>query len=121
MDEDDIPKPGQEEAYYKNRNAITNCLGSEIKKDVGRFNNTTNCSGFAAEVGDIIILTTDGIHDNLTRPQIEEIISRAVERRASSRQIVRDLILHARAVAEAGKEENPRAKQDDMTAVVIAL
>lgn len=70
----------------------------------------------AVNPGDRLIITSDGIHDNLKNSEIREIIKNA----KSSDEAKTTLLKKA---DERSKEEgqNPRAKPDDMSAIVIYI
>ncbi len=70
-------------------------------------------SAYVAEGGKIII-TSDGIHDNLTDKEIAE-IARASN---GSQSVAEELIRRA---CERSKEDHPRAKPDDMSAIVVGI
>ena len=80
------------------RNIIGACLD-------GRYGKHINVDTRDVEPGDIILATTDGIHDNLTRREIAELTN------------VKDLLVAA--LARSRDPEHPRAKPDDMTAVML--
>jgi len=99
----------QELMLFSKRNVITQCLGSgEIAPRIYTIEN------FAP--GDIILVCTDGISDNLTDLQIQEIL---LHHQNSPQDAVNHLIEKAEEISKLGKERNPRSKKDDMTAVVI--
>lgn len=66
--------------------------------------------------GDILAITSDGIHDNLTDTEINQIIGESRDK--TENEIARLLITAATKVAESG---TPRAKKDDMSAVIIKV
>ena len=80
------------------RNIVGACLD-------GGYDNYINVDTRDVEPGDIILATTDGIHDNLTRREIAELTN------------VKDLLVAA--LARSRDPEHPRAKPDDMTAVML--
>ena len=80
------------------RNIVGACLD-------GGYDNYINVDTRDVEPGDIILATTDGIHDNLTRREIAEWTT------------VKDLL--AAALARSRDTDHPRAKPDDMTAVML--
>lgn len=65
--------------------------------------------------GDRLIATSDGIHDNLTTTQMEQIISR---RDIPVTEIARNLVEMAEAVAQ---QDTVRSKPDDVSAVAIEM
>lgn len=88
----------QLEDAFTYRNIISACL------DGGR-NQLVNIDTLDLEAGDTIALMTDGIHDNLTRSEIANLAS------------VRDLL--AAALTRSRDSKHPRAKPDDMTAIIL--
>jgi PPM family protein phosphatase len=65
-----------------------------------------------ARKGDLFLICSDGITDNLTDPEIREILSAAV----SAADASRDLVERAYGKSQSGE---PRSKHDDLTAVVV--
>lgn len=137
VDGDDRPLKGHEGFYYANRRNITDSLG--IKR--GPDHEFTNEGQFYPEIGDLVILVTDGVSDAFDRVELERQIFLAVRagkspqeiseglvkatrddynesRRLKSRSKVQVIVDKARRV---DKQPNPRAKLDDATAVVIQL
>ncbi|MBA2288191.1 MAG: serine/threonine-protein phosphatase [Ktedonobacteraceae bacterium] len=94
-------------SYFEKRNGITQALG-DIRDPAIHTNQTTLAAG------DRIILCTDGIHDNLTDHEIEEIVRRA-PRTTGARRLVEQALQRSRADEQAAI----RAKSDDMSAIVI--
>lgn len=93
-----------EKNLFNGRNIITQALGiGDMKPTIGKFN---------AKKGDQIILTSDGIHDNLTNEQTEEILKQ------EPLDPAKKLVEEATIVSESN---SLRAKQDDMSAVVVEL
>jgi serine/threonine protein phosphatase PrpC len=66
--------------------------------------------------GDRLIATSDGVHDNLTTERIREIVSRP---HVEPREIAINLVDVAEATAAA--DTSPRAKPDDISAVVVII
>ncbi len=71
--------------------------------------------------GDRLLLTSDGVHDNLTRSQIEYILSsRQGDMLPSGRMAtgnqVNDLLSESKAISNSN---SPRAKPDDISAIII--
>ena len=99
----------QELNLFLKRNKITQYLGmGEITPRVYTIEN------FAP--GDIILVCTDGISDNLTDRQIQKIL---LDNKDNPQNAVESLIEKAKSISNEGKTNNPRSKKDDMTAVVI--
>jgi len=93
-----------EKNLFFGRNMITQALGIGVMKP--------NIGKFKAKKGDAIILTSDGVHDNLTNKQMEEILNQVQKDPAHA------LVKEAQRVSES---DFLRAKPDDMCAVVIEL
>lgn len=83
---------------FRQRNLIAACLN-------GGTSCVVNVDTLSVEPGDTILLTSDGIHDNLTRAEIAELGS------------AKDLL--AAAILRSRDDKNPRAKADDMTAILL--
>jgi serine/threonine protein phosphatase PrpC len=65
--------------------------------------------------GDFILLTTDGIHDNLTRDEMRQTVTGALEQGVDPAEaLVRNAKTRSREYPE-----HDRAKDDDMTAVLV--
>jgi len=89
---------------YKHRNAITRAVGKSEDFDVS--------SGIVTlKKGDKMLLSTDGIHDNLTKEQIADILRKGGG--------IKEIVAAAGAIADGGKEKNARAKMDDITGDLI--
>jgi protein phosphatase len=93
-------------AVFRQRNVIGASLGrgSEVRADVKHF---------SVKRGDLVILTTDGIHDNLTTQEMQRVLANAGN--ANYAQLL------TRAAQERSRQSHLRAKKDDMTAVVINI
>ena len=93
-----------EAGLFKSRHIITQALGlGLIKPRIGKFK---------AKTGEMIILTTDGIHANLTNKHIEQILQE------SSANPAQELVKAAAAVSQG---TSLRANRDDITVVVVKL
>lgn len=98
---------GRDLEAFRHRNVITSCLGHtnpamlKIRTKQWSFNPTD----------DVVLLTTDGIHDNLAHGEIEDIL-----RLADLKSVPEKLIGNAAVVAH---NDGFRAKRDDMTAVIM--
>jgi serine/threonine protein phosphatase PrpC len=96
-----------ERIYFEKRNGITQALGD-------RFPPTLHIEESSIAPGDRLLLCTDGIHDNLTDKELEELL------RQGARTTVARHIVHAAALRSRNDpSEVMRAKPDDMSAVVI--
>ena len=97
----------QELLIFERRNVITNALGATFNEHDNNIKEV-NLKNFQ-----MLILTTDGVHDNFTYDQIEEIILGSTPKDAA-----KNLVNYAYQVSTS---HTFRAKTDDITAVVIAL
>lgn len=93
-----------EQALFARRNVVTAPLGS------GEVNPVI----FTIEIlpGERLLATTDGVHDNLTQREMEEVFRGT----AGCREAVATLIAAAK---ERSKSPHDRAKPDDLTAVMV--
>jgi PPM family protein phosphatase len=96
-----------EYSYFRLRGGITQALGGPIPP-------TIHTSKITVYPGDRILLCTDGIHDNLTDEEIENIL-RTNPRSATARTLVE----HARERSHEDRNQTIRSKPDDMSAVVM--
>lgn len=96
----------QDREHFNKRNGITQSLGEEnIALHVGQI---------VIRSGDCVLLSTDGIHDNLTDAEIEETVRKATRTTAAK-------TLLNRTVERSQQDEAVclRAKKDDMSIIVI--
>lgn len=93
--------------YFRLRGGITQAVGGPTPPSV-HINQST------IYPGDRILLCTDGIHDNLTDSEIEEIL-RTTPRPTFSRRLVE----RARQRSREDYTQTIRAKPDDMSAIVV--
>lgn len=96
----------QEQAFFRRRNEITHLLGDQqINPHIYHV---------ALKNGDVVMLTSDGVHDNLTTDEIRRIT-------ANSRgDIASDLVDAAKdRSGQAG--QHLRAKPDDISAVIVQV
>src|SRR6266516_2608463 len=94
-------------SYFRLRGGITQALGGPFPPDI-------HICQIPISIGDRILLCTDGIHDNLTDLEIEEILRKA-PRNAAARLLVEYALLRSRQE----RQVTIRAKPDDMTAIVM--
>jgi len=94
-------------SYFRLRGGITQALGGPVPPNI-------HLNSIPIAIGDRVLLCTDGIHDNLTDLEIQDIL-RTSSRHAAARNLVERSLLRSR-------EERfitIRAKPDDMSATVI--
>ncbi len=101
----------EERFSFKRRNQIDQALGLVDTK--GQI--TPRIYTIDIQDGDKLLVTSDGIHDNLTDTEIAQILTRS----ANSSQAVDSLI---NASLKRSRDANhPRRKPDDMSAIVVGL
>lgn len=93
--------------YFRLRGGITQALGGALPP-------TIHTDQISIYPGDRILLCTDGVHDNLTDEEIEEIL------KTSTRTTVAQLLIE-RSIERSHQERymTLRAKPDDMSAIVM--
>lgn len=96
-----------EYSYFRLRGGITQALGGPIAP-------TIHTDQITIVPGDRILLCTDGIHDNLTDEEIEEIV-RSNPRTTTARLLVE----HSLYRSQQDRSTTVRAKPDDMSAIVM--
>lgn len=91
---------------FRERNIVSDSLGIdyEVNADVNHY---------AVRQGDAIILTSDGVHDNLTTLEMQDILANS-----GSTNYAEHL---TRAASERSKQPHMRAKKDDITAVTVDI
>jgi PPM family protein phosphatase len=94
-------------SYFRLRGGITQALGGPFPPEI-------HISQIPISIGDRILLCTDGIHDNLTELDIEEILRKA-PRNAAARLLIEHALLRSRQE----RHISIRAKPDDMSAIVM--
>lgn len=94
-------------AAFRDRNVIAAYLGDERKIRV-------DVKHIAVKDGDAIILTSDGVHDNLTNQEMQKIV-------LSNKNSEYATALTQAASNRSKQDNNVRAKKDDMTAVAIHI
>ena len=95
----------EEELFFRKRQVISQCL-PKVKH---YFPSKTKVN-----MGDKILITSDGIHDNLTYTEIQETLTGS----GSDEDLARELVQRA---IKRSHEKTMRSKKDDMTAMVISL
>jgi PPM family protein phosphatase len=97
----------QERSYFDNRNLIDSALGDPQTPNPHIYH-------VALQEGDRILLTSDGIHDNLSRREIDQIIRSNVANLPS--------VLTEKAVQRSREKGiHVRAKPDDISALVVEV
>lgn len=94
----------QDRVYFRRRNLITQSVGGADKPHV-------QTQRLLVLPGDKIVLTTDGIHDNLTRKEIQEAVQKGDDEANSL----------TRMASLRSQQEHFRSKKDDMSAVVVRV
>lgn len=94
-------------SYFRLRGGITQALGGPLPP-------TIHTDQITILPGDRILLCTDGIHDNLTDHEIEDILKNG-PRNTVARLLVEKSLLRSRQE----RQDTIRAKPDDMSAVVM--
>ena len=94
-------------SYFRLRGGITQALGGPVPPAI-------HTSEIAVIPGDRILLCTDGIHDNLTDEEIEDIL-RGSPRTSAARLLVEHSLQRSRQE----RSMTVRAKPDDMSAIVM--
>ncbi len=96
-----------ERGYFGKRYGITQALGWDGIE-------TIHIDQLKLEPGDRVLLCTDGIHDNLTDQEIEEVLRGGAPKTAANR-----LVQRAQQRSLQDRSVTIRAKGDDMSAVVM--
>lgn len=94
-------------SYFRHRGGITQALGGPLQPNI-------HIDQATIDIGDRVLLCTDGIHDNLTDDEIEKIL-RHTPRNLAARYLVEHSLLRSRQERLA----TIRAKPDDMSAIVM--
>ncbi len=94
--------------FFAFRNVISNSLGKDKGPGIGIV---------PVAAGDRVILTSDGVHDNLTSVDMQNIVGDA----ESVEEIARELAKRAQERSREKIDHNVRAKPDDMTALVVEV
>lgn len=97
----------EESEVWRLRNVITNYLGLEAMELRSGF--------FDVAPGEVFLLSSDGIHDNLTNNEIAGILSETSDPSEASRKLVQA------AQARSRDGTHMRHKKDDMSAVVVRV
>lgn len=92
---------------FQNRHKVAQCLGNVNMKP--------HLVSYPTEPGDVYLLVTDGITDNLTSQKITEIINSS----KNETEIVDHLIQNS--ITESENHNSLRGKKDDMSAIVVKI
>lgn len=97
-----------EQAIFARRNVISSALGGD---------DTFLIAGTTVRIvsGDKLLLTTDGIHDNLTTSEIKYLVDRDAEDTLLTEHLVEAALQRSR------DTNHLRAKRDDITAVLVTI
>lgn len=96
---------------FKQRNILTSFLGGSNEEE----NLVITVQDFEVYEGDRLVITSDGVHDNLTSAEIENILQEH-----ESIEVAMEAMIHA-ARLRSQDLDHVRAKPDDMTASAISL
>lgn len=97
----------EERIFYNDRNVITQALGHG--------NVSPRIFAVDLAVGDRIIVTSDGIHDNLTDTEISKILAQSPDNQKAVENLTEATRRRSRDTA------HPRHKPDDMSAVIAEV
>lgn len=95
---------------FRSRNVVGAVLGYEHSME-----NTIDIEHVRVQPGDVLVLTTDGIHDNLSDPEIESLLNRSPSHR------IPITLTQAALTRSRLRTVHDRAKPDDMTAVAVEI
>ncbi|MFZ2560518.1 MAG: protein phosphatase 2C domain-containing protein [Candidatus Nanoperiomorbaceae bacterium] len=110
-----LVKGAPEASEFRLRNLVYNALGF-FKESDNRHPFAPQIVALELKLGDRIILSTDGVHDNLTDEQIKTTIVNAPSECAANK-----LASRAHETSREPRKINARAKPDDITAVVVEI
>ncbi|HEX7734035.1 MAG TPA: PP2C family serine/threonine-protein phosphatase [Ktedonobacteraceae bacterium] len=94
-------------SYFRHRGGITQALGGPLHPSI-------HLDSTPIELGDRVLLCTDGIHDNLTDNEIEHIL-----RNTPRNQVAHHLVAQSLLRSREERHTTIRAKPDDMSAIVL--
>ena len=109
---DSVVSPDQltplEQEAYKERNVVVNQMGYLFTKP--------DIYSIDIHPGDILLFSTDGVHDNLTTRELQSIILQSTSESAEdiTKKIIDQSVIRS-------QEESFRSKPDDMTALVVKI
>lgn len=94
-------------SYFRRRNQITKALGLGDPPP--------SIDAIPVGKADCFLITSDGVHDNLTTTEIREIVNQ----KGTVSDIIRNIVLKALERSREPKEKEIRAKADDISAVLV--
>lgn len=97
----------RERDLFLERHVLTQAVGTSLRH--------VHVAAHLLSDGDLLVLTSDGVHDNLTNREMSAILRRARSIGDASKQLVVAARMRSR------DREHVRAKPDDMTAVIARL
>lgn len=107
---EDLDSNGEINYFFRMRNRITKALGTKENSQI-------DVDIIPVEKGESFLITSDGIHDNLTTDEIQEIVNKF----ESISEIVKNLKDESLARSREPEEKEIRAKPDDMSVVLIEV
>ena len=106
--QEDLNKNPEISFFFNNRRFITKYLGS-------RKNNSLKIDAILLVKGDKILITSDGIHDNLATSEIQEIFNSPSNIKEIGEDLINKTIIRSKDLGEM------RSKKDDMSFVLIEV
>jgi serine/threonine protein phosphatase PrpC len=104
---------------FRSRNQITQSLGDEYSQGAIRVHTYTG----TLKPGDLLFLTSDGVHDNLTRQRIRDIAASVPDADALVDRLAHEAYEYGHAALEPFDPNRPvaRNKRDDITVVAVRI
>ena len=88
-----------------------------IKQALGGWEMIPNIYAIDIREGERLLITSDGIHDNLTDKEIEKILTENSNLQTATQELLKASLTRSRM----DRDIQPAAKQDDMSAIVIEI
>ncbi len=104
---EDLPDP-MEQAAFTHRNLIASALDGVGTLDARFY-------AFRMVAGDRLLIDSDGIHDNLNRHDLAELVAEPTDAQQTAEAVTKA----AWEVSQRNPEQDPRAKPDDMSVIVV--
>ena len=104
---EDLPDP-LDRAAFTHRNLISSALDGSGAPDARFY-------AFRLVAGDRLLVDTDGIHDNLTRHDLAELVAEPTDAQQTATAVTKA----AWNASQHSPGEDPRAKPDDMSVIVV--